>query len=375
MLAVYHAKVIFCAENFMPKEFKEFKAWYDTQRDVKNWNFKEEFVKYCRADVEVLSKAVLKFRKMFMDKLDVDPFRYVTLASLCMSIYLNKFLPEKAIVGNSNDKDSVVGREWLIYLNNPDIIPEAPITAVMSEITNDINKDKINPKIKYYNNAKHYFKVDGFDRNKKIAYEFNGCFWHGCRKCHPELVGKYDKTIEKENILKALGYNVVTIWGCEWDNIKKDLEHKTEIETCAREQKINIRDALFGGRTEAFKSYVKCNENQKIYYYGVVSLYPTVNALDRYAVGFKRPVHILNQDDFNKLVYRIRKGSFCGIAKVDIIPPRDLYVPVLPDNSEGKLLFHLNPLIAKTYASVELKLALEKGYTITKIYGAYKYRK
>ena len=40
--------------------------------------------------------------------------------------YLNKFLPEKAIVGNSNDKDSVVGRELLIYLNSHDIIPEAP---------------------------------------------------------------------------------------------------------------------------------------------------------------------------------------------------------------------------------------------------------
>ena len=82
-----------------------------------------------------------------MDKLDVDPFRYVTLASLCMRIYLNKFLPEKAIVGNSNDKDSVVGREWLIYLNNPDIKPEAPITAIMAEITSDINRGKINPEI------------------------------------------------------------------------------------------------------------------------------------------------------------------------------------------------------------------------------------
>ena len=92
----------------------------------------------------------------------------------------------------------------------------------------------------------------------------------------------------------------------------------------------------------------------------MVSLYPTVNALDRYAVGFKKPVHILNQSDFSNLVHRIRNGSFCGIVKVDITPPRDLYVPVLPDNSNGKLLFHLNPLIAKTYASVELKLALEK---------------
>jgi hypothetical protein len=100
-----------------------------------------------------------------------------------------------------------------------------------------------------------------------------------------------------------------------------------------------------------------------------------VNALDEYAIGFKRLVNILNQGDFNRLVSRIRSGSFCGVAKVDITPPRDLYVPVLPDNSGGKLLFHLNPLIGKTYASVELKLALEKGYTITKIYAADEYNK
>ena len=41
----------------------------------------------------------------------------------------------------------------------------------------------------------------------------------------------------------------------------------------------------------------------------------------------------------------------------------------------GKLLFHLNPLIAKAYASMELKLALEKGHIITKIYAAHEYNK
>ena len=35
---------------------------------------------------------------------------------------------------------------------------------------------------------------------------------------------------------------------------------------------------------------------------------------------------------------------------------------MLPDNRNGRLLFRLQPLIAKTYASVELKLAIEKGY-------------
>ena len=51
-------------------------------------------------------------------------------------------------------------------------------------------------------------------------------------------------------------------------------------------QNINIREALFGGRTEGFKKHVKCDENQVIYSFDVTSLYPTVNALDDYAVGF-----------------------------------------------------------------------------------------
>ena len=97
----------------------------------------------------------------------------------------------------------------------------------------------------------------------------------------------------------------------------------------------------------------------------MVSLYPTVNALDYYAVGFNRYVNITAQD--------ILEEKFFGVAKVDITPPKDLYVPVLPDNSDGKLLFHLNKLENKTFSSVELKYALERGYTINKIHSVLEY--
>ena len=50
-------------------------------------------------------------------------------------------------------------------------------------------------------------------------------------------------------------------------------------------------------------------------------------------------------------------------------------MPVLPDNTNGKLLFHLNRMFEKTWSSVELKLALEKGYVITKIHSAIAYKK
>jgi len=78
------------------------------------------------------------------------------------------------------------------------------------------------------------------------------------------------------------------MWECEWSNIKKSLPDKNAIEEKAKKQNIITRDALFGGRTECFKRYVKCKDKQKIFYYDVVSLYPTVNALDDYAVGFRR---------------------------------------------------------------------------------------
>ena len=68
----------------------------------------------------------------------------------------------------------------------------------------------------------------------------------------------------------------------------------------------------------------------------------------------------------------ILSGKFFGLVKCDLVAPKDLYLPVLPRNENHKLLFSLDDLKEKTFASVELKKALEVGYTITKIYCAYK---
>jgi hypothetical protein len=67
-------------------------------------------------------------------------------------------------------------------------------------------------------------------------------------------------------------------------------------------------------------------------------------------------------------------GKFFGLAKVDITPPDDLYVPVLPESLDGKLMFHLNGMVG-TWASVEIKRAMEAGYVINKIHAALKYDK
>ena len=83
----------------------------------------------------------------------------------------------------------------------------------------------------------------------------------------------------------------------------------------------------------------------------MVSLRPTVNSLDDYAVGFKRYVNVQPDD--------ILQDRFIGLVKRDGIQPKKLYKPVLLDNDNCKLLFHSNPLFEKNlyYSRVEESIA------------------
>ena len=86
------------------------------------------------------------------------------------------------------------------------------------------------------------------------------------------------------------------MWGCEWDKIKKGLHNKAELDEMAKQQTVNVRHALLGGRTEAFKTYHKTTGRQQIHYRDVVSLYPTVNAMDDYAVDYADYVKTTPED-------------------------------------------------------------------------------
>ena len=69
-------------------------------------------------------------------------------------------------------------------------------------------------------------------------------------------------------------------------NLRRTCPSKADLEEQARHQSIKVRDAFFRGRTEGFKVHHKCQPGEKMFYYDVVSLYPTVNSLDDYALGF-----------------------------------------------------------------------------------------
>lgn len=84
----------------------------------------------------------------------------------------------------------------------------------------------------YLSNNK-WIKVDGFDEQNNVIYEFYGDYWHGNPLLYDENLinnstGKtfgqiYLQTIERENKLKALGYNVISMWESDFNYKKSDI--------------------------------------------------------------------------------------------------------------------------------------------------------
>jgi len=55
---------------------------------------------------------------------------------------------------------------------------------------------------------------------------------------------------------------------------------------------INIRDALYGGRTEATKTYYRVKEGEKIHYVDDISLYPYFCKYGKFPLGHPKKVNV-----------------------------------------------------------------------------------
>ena len=68
--------------------------------------------------------------------------------------------------------------------------------------------------------------VDGYNPETRTVFQFHGCYWHGCPKCHQDrdtIIHRGDKTREdlfeatkwRTDCLRKAGYRVVEAWACE----------------------------------------------------------------------------------------------------------------------------------------------------------------
>ena len=72
-------------------------------------------------------------------------------------------------------------------------------------------------------------------------------------------------------------YTLVELWEHDFDNMcSNDLRFMDFLESHEITEQINLREALFGGRTNALRLYYNCAPGEKIMYYDYTSLYPFV---------------------------------------------------------------------------------------------------
>lgn len=381
------------------KDKKALVEWYNMQDLSKPYYPKVEMENYCRDDVLVLRRACQEFRKLVLEITNnqINPFSKITLASLALDVYRAMFLPKNTIAVQKvtklkKDMYSKKAINWL----------ESIMAKENIHIRHARNDPNGEARI-YKKDKKQFWKVDGYCESTNTVYEFQGCYWHGCpnhqnkdakiQNSSMTMGERYEQTKIKGEEIKALGYKYVEQWECD-TNISSVLEDYPTI--------LNPRDSLFGGRTETVAIHHKIEEDEEILYYDFRSLYPTINAKGVYPVGHphiargKEEISLLiqqldkNRIKTSKLINIMKEqtdiANVRGLIYCDVLPPNNLYHPVLPQVINNKLTFSLCKTCAqeqkithcnhtpqeRTFRGIwthfELLKALEKGYKIVKLH-------
>ena len=163
------------------------------------------------------------------------------------------------------------------------------------------------------------------------------------------------------------------IWGCAYEKkIKNDLM-KNEGEV---KKPLDPRDSLAGGRTNAFILH----HIGSIGYVDFTSLYPYIQKYGVFPIGHPKIIF----ENFDKI------ENYFGLIYCKILPPTNLYIPVLPFKQNNKLMFPLclkcceeNSLkcnhednercLEGTWVILEVLEALKLGYKIIKIFEIWHY--
>ncbi|GBO16666.1 hypothetical protein AVEN_119312-1 [Araneus ventricosus] len=168
----YPEKYYYGYDSMTDDEKKLFDKWYNTVKN-ETYDFQKEFIKYCRSDVNILRRGCLEFRRLFLEIANIDPFKYVTLAGVCMAIFRDKFLQtntiaidEEIIQKDQYSKKSIASLDYLSKKH----------TVNIQHALNGREK-----KLKLGNKT---YKVDAFYNN--TVYQFQGCHWHGYPRCYRE---------------------------------------------------------------------------------------------------------------------------------------------------------------------------------------------
>ena len=346
-----------------PKDSETFLAWHTSKKESNYaFNFKEEIVKYCRSDVDILRRCSLEFRELFHEITEIDPFRTLTIASVCHKVYRTKYLPKDTIViipplgYTPKAKQSLVAHKWLSYLSEKN--------DVFIQHALDGGEKRVG---KYF--------LDGYCEEIHTAFAFHGCFWHGefvfsftcycvrnakketflftgCRKCYARdtvnpvssntMDELYQATVEKTEYLKRNGYNLVEMWECD---MKRELEEGEDMKHYFDHYHVadplEPRDAIYTADEPTLRNCIivaKQTKRSTMWTLRVCILTLTDQKPYRSVIPRSLPKTLIDQDVSN----------YFGLIKCTVLPPRSLFHPVLPYRTQGKLMFALCKTCADT---------------------------
>ena len=156
-VGVYPNKEHYGYDFMRSEDRQEFIIWHDDKisRNVV-FNFRKEIEEYCRSDVDILRRATLKFRDLIMKNtqdlngIGIDPFRFITIASACMKIYMAKFMTEhwEILTLEEKEKGNLESRPptWLkaVLLGNELLVERSNEMIPVSDISDIVEKRFIN---------------------------------------------------------------------------------------------------------------------------------------------------------------------------------------------------------------------------------------
>ena len=384
-------------DSMMSDKKEELLHWHSEQvaRNV-TFNFKKELIAYCQSDVALLKAGCEAFQQEFQSQTGFNALaESITIASACNLYWRKKHLEPNTIAveplrgwRGAQVNHSLKALQWL-YLKEKEIVKQDGSSDRIRHVRNE-GEQTVRTAVTFY-------FVDGYDAVTRTVYEFHGCLYHGCPSCYPNRQAKhyatpdrtveelYQATLNKRMALLRAEYTVVEMWECQWQKlVDTNAEVQSFLASLELVPPLEPRDAFFGGRTEGITMHAVAGEEEEIRYVDITSLYPWVNKTSTYPVGHP---HIITQPVDQRI------HSYFGLACVDILPPTDLFFPVLPVRVGGKLTFPLchtcvqeeleKPLLSRshycphsdaervlrgTWCTPELLKAVEKGYKIIKIH-------
>jgi len=348
-------------------ERREGVQWYEERH--RRWQGGEvydiwdECRRYCVDDVRILKKGCLQFQKLILDITNgvVDPFRSLTIAGVCMRIYKTFDMPSRTIAVLKNDymyRALRVACEWFYYL-----MQEGRIDGYENVPYND------------------FYCVEGI--MPRELYVFLPCASMGCRQCFSPFTqspvsGLYMHEVRhwrhKDLDEVTRGYDIVHMKReCEWNKERHEIviDWEDMRERCT--MGICMRDGFYGGRTEAIKLYYRVREGEEIHLYDFRSHYPSIQ------MGMQRGLTDLDEEHITPYPVGIPTryifglgdhpdvSDYFGFVKCDIIPPEGLYLPLLPERRDGKLIFDLRRKTG-VWTTVEVERALQLGYKIVRVF-------